>query len=70
MSSKLAASFSLSNADWCIFMAGKQQKETLNCPGLQLSIRNRVKVIKEVMLKSPATRLPTGVPHFRLCILP
>lgn len=40
MSSKLAASFSFSYADWCIFMAGKWQKEKLNCPGLGLSARN------------------------------
>ena len=49
MSSKLAASFRLSDADWCIFMVGKGQKEGLNCPGLQLSMRNRVKVIKEMI---------------------
>lgn len=47
MSSKLAASFSFSNADWCIFMAGKWQKKKLNWPGLPLSTRNGVKVIRE-----------------------
>lgn len=56
MSSKLAASFSFSVADWCIFMAGRWQKKTLNCPGLQLSIRNGVKVIKELMQENAAAQ--------------
>lgn len=42
-------------------MAGKWQKKKLNCPGLQVSIRNGVKVIKEMMQENPATCLLTVI---------
>lgn len=64
MSSKLAASFSFSNVDWCIFMAGRWQKTLLNYPGLQLSILNEVKVIKEMMREKPCHLFTSHHPTF------
>lgn len=48
MSSKLAASFGFSHTDWRIFMAGTTTKGGAGAPWPRLSVRNRVKVIKEL----------------------